>query len=159
MPLAFDTRARVCGMGVERDLDCIFIGTVGPNHQHRTKLLEELRDVVTVMPPVYGREYFKTLARAKVVVNVHAEWSRGAANNMRLYEAAGMGCNVVSDGQQVVYGDRRWWRTPEDAGSWRQAIRGADDGRGQWSMSSAGVLFDQTYESRIPQLVSWARSL
>ena len=76
MPLAFDARARVCGMGVKRDLDCIFVGTVGPNHKRRTELLAALSDIVTVLPPVFGRQYFATLARAKVVFNPHSEWSR-----------------------------------------------------------------------------------
>lgn len=162
-PLAFDTRARVCGMGVERDLGCIFIGTVGPNHQRRAALLNELRDVVTVLPPVYGREYFKALARAKAVFNVHAEWSRGAANNMRLFEAAGMGAGVVSDGlfpealhPAFGYGPRAEgedWTLEEI----REDI--ADAQTPPISLDQEPVLVHHTYESRIPQLIAWARSL
>lgn len=158
MPLAFDTRARVCGMGVERDLDCIFIGTVGPNHQRRSQLLAELRDVVTVMPPVFGREYFKTLARAKVVFHCHAEWARGAANAMRLYEAAGMGCRLVFDGYaEPWHGDSGWIGNYGNAKEAREEIRMgvaslSDDL--EWTVYQRG-----TYENRIPQLITWAKEL
>lgn len=151
--LAFDTRARVCGMGVERDLGCVFVGTVGPNHVKRAKALEELKDVVTVLPQVFGREYFKTLARARAVLNIHAEWARGAANNMRMFEACGMGAGLVGDGwsSDVTLG----W---DDADP-RQAIQRATENRADVDEDTADVLLHHTYEQRIPQLVEWARSL
>ncbi len=168
MPLAFDTRARVCGMGVKRDLDCIFIGTVGSNHARRTKLLEELRDVVTVMPPVFGREYFRTLARARVVFDPHAEWSAGAANNMRMFEAAGMGCEVMIDGHFPRLEDDPddglpfgYSFDPDEPAKARSLIRDAID----WWPNDHGnleqVLAKHTYEheSRIPRLIELARSL
>lgn len=164
MSLAFDGRARVAGMGVQRDLDCIFIGTTGPNHRRRTELLRELSDVVTVMPPVFGRAYFATLARAKVVFNVHAEWSRGAANNMRLFEGSGMGCVVVSDGEWPLPGGVRPFdfdfRNAEEA---RDAIELAMDrySEGYREQCGSDVLRDHSYEtsSRIPRLIELARSL
>ena len=156
MPLAFDTRARVCGMGVERDLGCIFIGTTGPNHVKRTQLLDELKDVVTVMPPVFGREYFRTLARAKVVFNVHAEWARGAANNMRMFEACGMGAGLVGDGDsddvQLGWGF-------ESVAEARAAIQRAMEDCHAVDEDTADVLLNHTYESRIPRLIELARSL
>ncbi len=157
MPLAFDTRARACGMGVQRDLACIFVGTVGPNHVRRTQLLEELKDIVTVMPPVFGREYFKTLARARTVFNVHAEWTKGAANAMRLYEAAGMGAEPVSDGEAFI--DQFWWGPNEfvsaaHARDWIMKAAYGDDEK-----AAQDVLLAHTYESRIPRLVELARSL
>jgi len=161
MPLAFDARARVAGMGVkQRDLDCIFIGTIGGNHVRRTELLRELADVVTVLPPVFGREYFRTLARAKVVWNCHAEWSQGAANAMRLFEAAGMGCNVVSDGEPPpgMPGKSFWWSfDPGDAREARSAIGSASC----WTTDAlaAEVLVNHGYEKRVPALIELARSL
>lgn len=152
MPLAFDTRARVCGMGVERDLGCIFIGTVGPNHRRRAQYLEELRDVVQVLPPVFGREYFRTLARARVVFNVHAEWAEGAANNMRMYEAPGMGAAVVVD--DAVY------RLPAEM---RQHISRLLEtptsfmNKAAWQRDE--VLSRGCYEHRIPRLLELVRSL
>ena len=168
MPLAFDLRARACMMGVKRDIDCLFVGTTGGNHTRRTQLLEELKDVVTALPPVFGREYFKTLARAKVVLNVHAEWAQGAANAMRLFEAAGMGCEVVSDGKwpQEELGNGHWWWAlwPEAAGQPRRvvldAIRSVNRSFSE-SDNGADVLANQTYEcaDRVPRLIELARSL
>ncbi len=156
MPLAFDTRARVCGMGVKRDLDCIFIGTVGPNHQRRTELLRELSDVVTMLPPVFGREYFRMLARAKSVWHCHAEWSRGAANAMRLFEAAGMGCQVLSDGGGNEHFRGGWWMH-NDRASIMSSL--ANFHRGPAPTAFYDVILRHTYESRIPRLIELARSL
>ena len=156
MPLAFDLRARACGMGVKRDLGCIFIGSVGSNHRRRTELLRELSDVVTVMPAVYGREMFRTLARARVVFNPHAEWAGGIKNNMRSFEASGMMATVVTDAApapEFVPG-----RVFTDAASAREMIRLslADD---YGSLDSYETLARGTYESRIPRLLEIARSL
>ncbi len=159
MPLCFDTRARVAGMGVTRDLGCIFIGTTGGNHVRRTQLLEELKDVVTVMPPVFGREYFRTLARAKVVFNPHAEWAHGAVNNMRCFETTGMGAALVTDGEIPWPDAFRPWRfngTVEDA---RRSIRmllriGFAD-----PVDFGALMAEHTYESRVSDLIRIARSL
>lgn len=162
MPLAFDSRARVCGMGVERDLGCIFVGTVGPNHQRRASLLEELRDVVTVLPPVFGREYFRTLARAKVVLNVHAEWAQGARNNMRLFEATGMGAACVTDGADPI--DGNYGASAPLPGTscgenrWREIIHEAL-ARPNAFAERAYTLTLHTYESRIPQIINLAKEL
>lgn len=165
MPLAFDTRTRVCGMGVKRDLDCIFIGTTGPNHKRRTELLGELSDVVTVLPPVFGRKMFRTLARARVVFSAHAEWARGTANCMRLFESAGVGAAIVSDG---IRPDVSEWPRPfhffyTNAKEARDHILWllSDDSRVKREIEACTeeVLRAHTYESRIPQLLEWARSL
>ncbi len=159
MPLAFDTRARVCGMGVERDLGCIFIGTVGPNHQRRRQLLIDLADVVTVLEPRFGREYFRTLARAKVVFNVHAEWARGAANNMRMFEAQGMGAGLVSDGVPPPEMEATGWQADyyETTEMARRAIVSLLGEPEVCKLQNACVLAEDTYESRIPRLIEIAR--
>jgi len=156
MPLAFDTRARVCAMGVKRDLDCIFIGTVGPNHKRRGELLRELADIVTVLPPVFGRLYFRTLARARVVLNPHAEWACGVKNNMRSFEASGMSATVVTDAgpaPSFVPG-----RTFSNAAEAREII-GLSLRDDYGSLDTLETLARGTYESRVPDLISLARSL
>lgn len=160
--LAFDVRARACGMGVaERDIKCLFVGTTGANHLRRTALLEELKDVVTVAPPTFGRDYFRLLARARSVLNIHAEWSRGAANAMRMFEATGMGAMLFSDGggpfdvADIGFG-------VNNAADVRQRITQNVE---QWDEGGAlaedfGLLMrEHTYENRIPRLVELARSL
>lgn len=165
MPLAFDTRARVCGMGAkERDLDCIFVGSVGPNHKRRTALLEELKDIVTVLPPVFGRDYFRTLARAKVVFNVHAEWARGDRNNMRLFESTGMGAACVTDGgDDDITHHYGGYSLPGN-----EFDGTADDARREIAMAlkasaykrwDVETLMAHTYEHRIPRLIDLVKSL
>ncbi len=158
--LCFDARARVCGMGVERDLGCVFIGTTGPNHKKRTRLLSELSDVVTVLPPVFGREYFRTIARAKAVFNVHAEWAEGAVNNMRCWETVGLGAALVSDGDGSVSGTPWGWYF-KDADEARLDIAEAlkDSERLYVYNATADALLSDTYESRVPTLIDWVRSL
>ena len=112
-----------------------------------------------MLPPVFGREYFRMLASARVVLNIHADWARGEANNMRLYESAGAGCAVVSYGTRNKDG-AEWWRAPEDedsVSSWRRAIQDALV-LGLWNDQET-VLVGETYESRIPRLIELARSL
>lgn len=168
-PLAFDLRARACMMGVKREHKCIFIGTTGPNHRRRTELLRELSDVVEVLPPVYGREYFRALAGATAVLNIHADWSDGVANNMRLFESAGMGCMVISDG---VRPDVPGWPRPfhllstaaAEIRAWANIAAGRVGKWDRWveydgDSSTGEVLLRHTYESRIPQLISWATDL
>ena len=45
----------------------------------------------------WGHEYFRTLARSRIALNRHGEVSRGAANNLRLFEATAMGCCLVTE--------------------------------------------------------------
>ncbi len=150
MPLAFDTRARVCGMGVSngiqgRDIPLLFCGTRGGNHQKRDEVLTSLGDRVTVAPPTFGRDYFRLLARSKAVLNIHAEWSRGVANNMRLFEATGMGCEIITDGDLL-----NMWR----------AVKSDDvPGAAVIIDGQAMTLQHHTYESRIPRLVEIAKEI
>lgn len=170
MPLAFDTRALVCKMGVKRERKAIFCGTVGPNHRRRAELLNELRDIVEVVPPTFGRDYFRLLASAKVVLNIHAEWAQGAANNMRIFEAGGMGCHVVSDGNPGDITRHPWWSywDGEYVEELRQMIRvlldcdcepWRDRHWVQHYEDMGHMMAEHTYVQRIPQLIEWAGSL
>lgn len=154
MPLAFDTRARVAGMGIKRERKAIFVGTRGSNHRKREEWLTALSDIVEVRPPCFGRAYFRELASAAVVLHVHAEWSRGEANAMRILEAEGMAATCVSDGTwehgEMLPG---WYvSSPPEA---RRAIMCArDDDR-----APGYTLAEHTYESRIPRLIEIVRAL
>lgn len=47
--------------------------------------------------PAWGLDMYRHMARAAVVVNRHGDISRGYANNMRLFEATGVGAAVVTE--------------------------------------------------------------
>lgn len=161
MPLAFDTRALVCGMGVrERDIPCLFVGSRGSNHRKREEILAALGGLVTIAPPTFGREMFRLLARARVVVNVHAEWAHGAANAMRLVETAGMGASIVTDGEFPPGVTPFGWGTGEmTADDFRSDIEAAlrqPDG----AMDDQAIVLQQhSYVQRVPRLIEIARSL
>lgn len=160
MPLAFDTRALVAGMNVkERDIPCLFVGSRGGNHLKREEVLRELGDLVTIAPPTFGRSYFELLARAKVVLQIHAEWARGAANAMKIFEAAGMGASVVFDGcWPDEAGEIFGFGQPEmDGGMVSDIVRSLLDGN--LDSFKDVVLQEHTYIQRIPQLLDLTRSL
>lgn len=165
MPLAFDLRCRAAVMGVKRQRKAIFIGTRGPNHRRREEWLTELADLVEAMPPVFGREYVRALAGARVVLNVHAEWAQGAANSMRLFESAGLGCAIVSDGLRPYV--LEWPRPfhfqvnelPEARGTIEYLLSDAAGVEREIEASTEEVLRAHTYESRIPRLVEMVRGL
>ncbi len=174
MPLAFDKRALEHGQGVKRDLGAIFIGTTGRLHKLRTAILAELTDAVQVLPPVFGAEYFRALARARVVVNVHCEWSGSHRGNMRIFEASGMGALCITDGatpdesQTALPGLRVVYSSATaasalgvlpNAASYRAAITAAlkaDDGGEHDQLL---VMARHTYEQRTPRLLELIASL
>lgn len=163
MPLAFDARARVCGMGVTRDIPLLFCGTRGGNHQKREAWLKELADVVTIAPPTFGREYFKVLARSCAVLQIHAEWSRGTRNAMRIFEAAGMGCGALTDGAQPEGWDG--WPLPgyymEGPSDVRRFLRHMKDPSvfDVADCDTSDTLVEHTYVNRIPRIIELAREI
>ncbi len=161
VPLCFDTRALTCGMGVKRDLGCIFVGTTGANHRRRTALLEELRDVVEVHPPTFGHAYFKLLARARAVFNAHAEWSRGSGNNMRQYEALGMGAALVTDEAGPFESTHGVWTYHDVVDARRCVIEALADRAHapEFTDGQADVLTRHSYVQRIPAIVELIRGL
>ncbi|KPQ33610.1 MAG: hypothetical protein HLUCCA11_17900 [Phormidesmis priestleyi Ana] len=50
--------------------------------------------------PVFGIEYFQTLARSKMTFNMHINCAEDYAGNMRLFEATGMGACLLTDWKQ-----------------------------------------------------------
>lgn len=187
MPLAFDHRALVCGMAIEeRDIPCLVLGTLGPNHGRRAQSVRELGDLVTVAPPTFGRNMFALLARARSVLNVHAEWARGEANNMRMFETTGMGARLITDGPaQYIWGsndrsdesvdvlDGSGWRlsnvlsersTSRDP-QWmplreRLEMAKKSDGDDWWGFDAhETTLAEHSYIQRVPELIALARSL
>lgn len=168
--LCFDLRARAMMMGVKRDIDCLFIGTTGGNHVRRTQLLEKLKDVVTVLPPVFGREMFRTLARAHSVFHCGAEWAKGADNAMRIVESLGMGAAIVLDEPTGPHWPPTGGPLFEDGRSCVYYLNAADARSQIASMSHAGwreiarrggarVLDRFTYEVVVPELIRLAKEV
>jgi spore maturation protein CgeB len=115
--LAFDRRVLSVVGTPARDTDVSFIGSLSPAHPERARLVEWLAgqtdlDIwgngIDKFPAVsainrryhgevWGLDMFMALARSKITVNNHIGIAEDHANNMRLYEATGSGCLLLTD--------------------------------------------------------------
>ena len=115
--LGFDRRVLDAVNVPARDIDVSFVGSLSPAHPVRARLVEWIAghtrlDIwgngVDQFPDssaihqhyhgeAWGTDMFTALARSKITVNNHIGIAENFANNMRLYEATGMGCLLLSD--------------------------------------------------------------
>lgn len=99
------------------DIDVSFIGSLSPAHADRIAWLEQLcraLDLKIWGPGVeglasdspirrayqgdaWGRQMYDLLRRSRITLNFHIGIAEDYANNMRLYEATGMGTLLVTD--------------------------------------------------------------
>lgn len=135
--LGFDPRVLERLSPDDRSVSCSFVGQLTPEHSSRLELLEQLCartplevwapdiDVVArdtaikdrYRGPAWGLDMYRVLARSQIAVNHHLDLAGPHANNLRLYEATGVGSMLLTDaksdlaelfvpGQEVVaYGD------------------------------------------------------
>jgi spore maturation protein CgeB len=118
--LAFEPRVlEHLGNGGQR-YDIAFVGGLGGPHERGTRTLEQLacRHAVRVWgygrerlgadsplqavcaPPVWGLEMYRVLHAARIVFNRHIDIAGNYANNMRLYEATGVGSLLLTDAKE-----------------------------------------------------------
>jgi hypothetical protein len=115
--LGFDRRVLAAIGTPARDVDVSFVGSLSPAHPGRAKLVEWLAGQTELdiwgngldqFPPdlpvhrryhgeAWGADMFRVLARSRITVNNHIAIAEEYANNMRLYEATGMGALLVTD--------------------------------------------------------------
>lgn len=101
----------------ERDIPLSFVGSLSPNHMERITFLEHVarhaplkvwgNDIerLPASSPLHGcfqgeawaRDMYEILRRSKITLNKHIDIAENMANNMRLYEATGMGAALVTD--------------------------------------------------------------
>jgi hypothetical protein len=126
LPIAFYGRVldRLRGEGVDpvaegkRQHDLAFAGGLDPSvHGERVELLERVaRELplevwgygAQLLPPdsairrahrgeAWGIEMYRVLAESRLVLNSHIGYAEGFANNMRLFEATGVGALLVTE--------------------------------------------------------------
>jgi spore maturation protein CgeB len=164
----------------ERVDDVVFVGGVNPAvHPAGTALLERVCERWPVAVYGYGQEalppdspilrryrgeawglgMYRMLARAKVALNRHIDVAEGHANNMRLYEATGMGAALLTDrgsnlsdifepGVEVEVYDHG-----DDLIAKVEALLGDDEWRvGIASRGHERTLREHTWEKRIGEL-------
>jgi spore maturation protein CgeB len=102
---------------IEQDLPLTFVGSLSELHTARTSLIETLCQEIPEMRifapsarglprtspihhcyagPAYGLDMFRVLARSQVTINHHG-FPEPHANNMRLFEATGVGTLLLTD--------------------------------------------------------------
>jgi spore maturation protein CgeB len=122
-PLGFDPRILNKLEKARRDIDVSFVGSFSKSH---TSTFELLKTVVDFVPrlQIYGpkgnsskiiREFgsnycgeawgldmFKIFGRSKVTLNRHSSIANGYSNNMRMFEATGMGSLLMTEGSSNI---------------------------------------------------------
>ncbi|CAN7318052.1 glycosyltransferase [Bradyrhizobium sp. LjRoot220] len=100
----------------ERDVPLSFVGSLTSDHGSRYDLINRLvaeTDIkiwgrlvsVSNWSPImkryqgeaWGRDMFRVLGRSKITINQHIDIAENYANNMRLFEATGMGALLITD--------------------------------------------------------------
>jgi spore maturation protein CgeB len=100
----------------ERDVALSFVGSLTSDHGSRYELVDRLvraTDIkiwgrlvsVSSSSPImkryqgeaWGRDMFRVLGRSKITINQHIDIAENYANNMRLFEATGMGALLITD--------------------------------------------------------------
>lgn len=104
----------------KKRFDIVFVGGLGAHHSQGTQILESLCNQLNVtvwgygveeLPegspvrkvyrePVWGTDMYQVLHDARIVFNRHIDVAEDYANNMRLYEATGVGALLLTDYKQ-----------------------------------------------------------
>ena len=179
--LGFDRSVLDAVGNPERDTEVSFVGSLSPAHPDRARLVEWLAghtrlDIwgngIGQFPAespinrhyhgeVWGLDMFTALARSKITINSHIGIAGNYANNMRLYEATGMGCLLLTDrkaniaemfepGREIVCYD-----SPEECLDLVHYYTAHDDQRQR--IAAAGqvrTLADHSYVGRTRQLAT-----
>jgi spore maturation protein CgeB len=117
VPLAFAPHVLEVVSARVRDIPISFVGSFSGSHPERARTvatvaratplqvwtpssrLLPLRSPIrrAVQGQAFGREMYEILARSRVTLNTHAAVADGAANNLRLFEATGMGALLLTE--------------------------------------------------------------
>ncbi len=117
LPLSFEVRILNGLPSLVRDIPLSFVGSITRAHHDRAIFLETVAretdiaiwgDGVGTLPSnsavrrryremAWGLAMFTLLGRSQITVNKHIDVSEDCANNMRLFEATGMGACLVTD--------------------------------------------------------------
>ncbi len=177
--IGFDTRVLELLGAVDQDIDASFVGGISRHHGKALPMLEYLAsstpieffgygaDSLNRSSPivarhhgeVWGLDMYRALARSRVTLNRHINVAENNANNMRLYEATGVGALLITDrkdnlgelfevGKEVVA-----YSSPEEAAELiRYYIAHPDEARAIARAGQARTLKEHTYKNRMNEL-------
>lgn len=179
--LGFDPRVLEGFAMNNRDLDFTFVGGLGRHHRDWINSLESINTLQPISLYGYGRQnlpsrsslrechhgevwgmdMYDVLARSKVTLNRHISISGKYANNMRLYEATGMGALLLTDnkvnlseifepGKEVVV-----YNSPQEAAELANYyLNNADEAKHIAANAQRKTLSRHSYELRMQELKS-----
>lgn len=179
--LAFEPRVLRRLNGVKKSIPVSFVGSVSRDHTSRSELLEYLCQLPEL--EVWGRlagdpgngsairrrhkgaawgvTMYQVLAASKITINHHIDIAGSHANNLRLYEATGVGTMLLTDwkedlheifepGKEVVT-----YRSPEECLELVRYYLEHDDEREAIARAGqARTLSEHTFENRMKELMS-----
>lgn len=174
--LGFDPRVLDHVADLERDLPVTFVGGLGSVHGDRVRFLEELCSAhpeILVFGPsmeelpdrssirkcyagsAFGIDMFRILARSRVTLNHHG-FREAHANNMRLFEATGVGTTLLTDAKPDL--DRYFtpgrevltYRSPSEC---LEIIRSDDFDTGLAERAQKRTLTEHTWKRRVISLL------
>lgn len=179
--IGFDTRILDKLGKIPKDVDASFVGGISRHHGKAIPLLEFLAsntpiqifgygaDSLDTDSPilarhhgeVWGLDMYRTLARSKVTLNRHINVAENNANNMRLFEATGVGTLLITDrkdnlgeifeiGKEVVA-----YSSEEEAAELiRYYLNHPEEAATIASAGQARTLREHTYRHRMKELLS-----
>jgi spore maturation protein CgeB len=181
LPLAFEPSIVDAIGAVDRDVSVSFVGGLSRPHAKRVKLLETVaqttsievwspdqEDLAQASPlrqrmhgAAWGADMYRVLARSRITINTHIDVAEGYANNLRLYEATGMGALLVTDrGRNLaeLFEDGREVVAYGDASECRDLIRHYLDHPAEaTTIAAAGkrrTLATHTWDNRMARMIS-----
>jgi len=178
--IGFDTRVLELLGAVEKDIEASFVGGISRHHGKALPMLEYLArstpieffgygaDSLSWSSPIVARHHgevwaldmYRALARSRVTLNRHINVAENYANNMRLYEATGVGALLITDrkdnlgelfdvGKEVVA-----YSSPEEAAELiRYYVAHPEKARAIALAGQARTLREYTYQRRMEELV------
>lgn len=178
--IGFDLRVLDLLGNVTKDVPVSFVGGISRHHNKAIPLLEYLAAETPIqffgygaraLPrrspirkrhhgEVWGLDMYRALARSKITLNRHINVAENYANNMRLYEATGVGSLLITDrkdnlgelfevGKEVVA-----YSTPEEAAELiRHYLDHPEEAEKIAKAGQARTLSEHTYKKHMEELV------
>jgi spore maturation protein CgeB len=178
--IGFDTRVLDIVGTPDKNVPVSFVGGISRHHGKAIPLFEYLADNTPIeffgygaktLPrtspirrrhngEVWGPDMYRALARSKMTINRHINVAENNANNMRLYEATGVGTMLITDskdnlsdifepGKEVVV-----YSNPEEAVELiRYYIDHPEEANAIAAAGQARTLKEHTYRHRMEELV------
>jgi hypothetical protein len=169
-----------------RDIDLSFVGSLSPDHVSRIAFLEYIAtrtplkvwgNGIERLPKssplhavyqgeAWGKDMYDVIRRSKITLNFHIDLAEGWANNMRLYEATGMGALLLTDWKKNLHemfvpGEHvAAYRDAEDCVRQVHALLADDETRER--IAAAGqqhAIREQNYFRRVGEIAGLAAKL